>query len=78
MRRGVNEVESAMKRLGGVVKKIGVAIAGVFAVKELVAFGKECLKLGSDLQEVQNVVDVTFTTMSDRVNEFAKNAITTA
>lgn len=78
MRRGVNEVESAMKRLGGVVKKIGVAIAGVFAVKKLVAFGKECLKLGSDLQEVQNVVDVTFTTMSDRVNEFAKNAITTA
>lgn len=78
MRRGVNEVESAMKRLGGVVKKIGVAIAGVFALKELVAFGKECLKLGSDLQEVQNVVDVTFTTMSDRVNEFAKNAITTA
>ena len=78
MRRGVNEVESAMKRLGGVVKKIGVAIAGVFAVKGLVDFGKECLKLGSDLQEVQNVVDVTFTTMSDKVNEFAKNAITTA
>lgn len=78
MRRGVNEVESAMKKLGGVVKKIGVAIAGVFAVKGLVDFGKECLKLGSDLQEVQNVVDVTFTTMSDRVNEFAKNAVATA
>ena len=78
MRRGVNEVESAMRRLGGVVRKIGVAIAGVFAVKGLVDFGKECLQLGSDLQEVQNVVDVTFTTMSDRVNEFAKNAVTTA
>lgn len=74
MRRGVNEVESAMKRLGGVVKKIGVAIAGVFAVKELVAFGKECLELGSDLEEVQNVVDVTFPHMTDRVNEFARSA----
>lgn len=37
-------------------------------------FGKEALQVGSDLQEVQNVVDVTFTTMSDKVNEFAKSA----
>lgn len=36
------------------------------------------MELGSDLAEVQNVVDVTFTTMSDKVNEFAKNAMTSA
>lgn len=36
------------------------------------------MELGSDLTEVQNVVDVTFTTMSDKVNEFAKNAMTSA
>lgn len=41
-------------------------------------FGKECVELGSNLAEVQNVVDVTFTTMSDKVNEFAKNAMTSA
>ena len=74
MRRGVNEVESAMRRLGGVVKKIGILIAGAFAVKGLVDFGKECLRLGSDLEEVQNVVDVTFPHMTDRVNEFARSA----
>ncbi len=38
----------------------GKALAGAFAVKKLVDFGKECLDLGSDLAEVQNVVDVTF------------------
>lgn len=36
------------------------------------------MELGSDLAEVQNVVDVTFTIMSDKVNEFAKNAMTSA
>lgn len=53
-------------------------IGGAFAVGKLVQFGKECVELGSDLAEVQNVVDVTFTTMSDKVNEFAKNAMTLA
>lgn len=37
-------------------------------------FGKEAIDLGSDLQEVQNVVDETFTSMSGKVNEFAQNA----
>lgn len=74
MRRGVNEIESSMTRLGGVIKKIGILIAGAFAVKGLVDFGKECLRLGSDLEEVQNVVDVTFPHMTDRVNEFARSA----
>lgn len=74
MRRGVNEIESSMSRLGGIIKKIGLVIAGAFAVKGLLDFGKECLQLGSDLEEVQNVVDVTFPHMTDRVNEFARSA----
>lgn len=60
------------------LKKIGLLIGSVFAIRKLIQFGKESIELGSDLAEVQNVVDVTFTTMSDRVNEFAKNAMTTA
>ena len=64
--------------LGSVVKKIGVLIGGAFAIGKLAQFGKECIELGSNLAEVQNVVDVTFTTMSDKVNEFAKNALTSA
>lgn len=48
------------------------------AGKALVEFGKESIELGSDLQEVQNVVDVTFGTMSDQVDEFARNAAASA
>lgn len=55
-------------------KKVGGAIAAAFAVSKIVAFSKECLSLGSDLAEVQNVVDVTFGTMSSSVDKFAKDA----
>lgn len=48
------------------------------AGRALVEFGKESIELGSDLQEAQNVVDVTFSTMSDSVDEFAKNAAKSA
>lgn len=50
--------------------------ATVFAVSQIVGFTKSCLKLGSDLEEVQNVVDVTFKSMADQVNAFASTAIT--
>lgn len=78
VRNGVSAIKQSFNGLGSAVKKIGLLIGGSFAVGKLVQFGKECVELGSDLAEVQNVVDVTFTTMSDKVNEFAKNAMTSA
>ena len=75
---GVARIKPSFNGLGNAVKKLGILIGSVFAVGKLIQFGKECLELGSDLAEVQNVVDVTFTTMSDKVNEFAKNAMTSA
>ena len=71
-------LQKQLDGLSGATKKLGLAIASVFAVKQLVEFGREAIKLGSDLQEVQNVVDVTFTTMADKVDEFAKNAAVSA
>ena len=78
VQNGVSAIKQSFNGLGSAVKKIGLLIGGAFAVGKLVQFGKECVELGSDLAEVQNVVDVTFTTMSDKVNEFAKNAMTSA
>lgn len=57
--------------LGSVIKKVGA----LFAVGSIVKFGKEALELGSDLAEVQNVVDTVFPNMSSRVDEFSKNAM---
>ena len=59
------------KSLGGIAKAAAVA----FSIKAIVNFGKECLELGSDLAEVQNVVDVTFGSMSESVNQWAKAAM---
>ncbi len=75
---GVSKIKQSFNSLGSAVKKIGLLIGGAFAVGKLAQFGKECIELGSNLSEVQNVVDVTFNTMSDKVNEFAKNAMTSA
>ena len=60
--------------LGGTVKKLVTLFASVFAVKKLVDFSKSCIELGSDLSEVQNVVDVTFPHMNQQINQFAQNA----
>ena len=76
--RKVNLLGRQFEGLGTIVKRIGFLIGSAFAVGKLIQFGKESIELGSDLAEVQNVVDVTFTTMSDKVNEFAKNAMTSA
>lgn len=78
VQNGVSAIKQSFNGLGSAVKKIGLLIGGAFAVGKLVQFSKECVELGSDLAEVQNVVDVTFTTMSGKVNEFAKNAMTSA
>lgn len=59
----------------GALGKIGKIAAVAFSVKAIVSFGKECIELGSNLSEVQNVVDVTFGNLNTQVNEFAQNAI---
>ena len=60
----------------GLGKKLGGALVAGLSVKALVGFGKTCIELGSDLAEVQNVVDVTFGSMSGKVDAFAKSAAT--
>lgn len=60
--------------LASTFKNLGKAIIAAGVIDAIVDFGKEAIELGSDLEEVQNVVDVTFETMSDKVNQFAKDA----
>ena len=69
-----NQFESQMQGITGLAKKAGAALTAAFGIKKLVSFGKQCLELGSDLAEVQNVVDVTFPNMTAKVDKFAKSA----
>lgn len=78
--KATNNINGKMNKglgnTGALLGKIGKMAAGAFAINSIVKFGKACVELGSNLAEVQNVVDSTFTTMSDRVNELAQNSIT--
>ena len=69
--QGLREVDSTAGKIGG---KIAGKLGALFSAAALGAFGKQCVELASDLNEVQNVVDVTFTTMSGKVDEWARNA----
>lgn len=69
-----SQSKSASNKIASNFKPIAGAIAAAFSTAAIVAFGKECTELGSDLAEVQNVVDVTFSTMNTKLNEWAKNA----
>lgn len=74
-----NQLSGIKKQAGGLTDsfgKLGKAAAAAFSIAAITKFAKECIDLGSDLAEVQNVVDVTFGSMSEKVNEFAKNAMT--
>lgn len=75
---GFNALGGKLPGLTSMLKKIGGAIGVAFSLNAIKNFAKEAIDLGSDLSEVQNVVDVTFKTMSGAVNEYAKNALYTA
>lgn len=79
-----NPFNQGLKNAGNTIKSSGIesSLKGIgklalaaFSVKAIVNFGKECINLGSDLAEVQNVVDVTFENLNTEVNKFAENAI---
>ncbi len=65
----------AGNQLQGTFSKIGKIAVAAFSVGAIINFGKECIDLGSNLAEIQNVVDVAFPKMSEQVNAFANNAI---
>ena len=75
----INNLQNRAPRLQsaftGAFGKIGMAITAAFSVKAITEFSKKCLELASNLQEVQNVVDVTFGSMNTEINKFAKAAI---
>ena len=68
-------VEKQTQKIKSAFGKIGKAIGLALSATAIISFGKSCIDLGSALAEVQNVVDVTFGSMSETINQFARNAI---
>lgn len=70
-----NQFNRQMRGITNIASKAGKILAGAFAIKKIAEFTSACLDLGSNLAEVQNVVDVTFSKMNEQVNNFAQNAV---
>lgn len=68
-------VERQTDKIKSAFGKIGKAISVALSAAAIIRFGKSCIELGSDLAEVQNVVDVTFGAMSETINRFARDAL---
>ncbi len=73
--KATNAVQKQTDKIKSAFGKIGKAVALAFSVTAIISFGKSCIELGSDLAEVQNVVDVTFGAMSETINRFARDAL---
>ena len=74
--KGLGLMKKQVGGLQSVVSKLGATIATVFAVKAIVDFGKKAVEVGSNIAEVQNVVDVSFGELAYKAEEFASTAIT--
>ena len=70
--------KTVTKTTGGIKKALSSLTKGFTAtaiVYGLIKVGKQAIQTASDLQEVQNVVEVSFGSMSAEVDKFAENAL---
>lgn len=74
VRADTRQFEKQMNGMGKLATKLGGKIAAALGTAALIKFGKSCIDLASDLNEVQNVVDVTFPRMAAQADKFAKSA----
>lgn len=70
---GTSNFRSQMQQCTASTLKLKMAFVALTTAT--VKFTKEALKNASDLEEVQNVVEVVFDDMSESVDKFSKNAI---
>ena len=73
--QGVTDLKKQASGLKSAFAGVGKVIASALAVGALVNFGKQAIELGSNVAEVQNVVDVSFGEMAYRIEDFAKTSV---
>ena len=75
---GITKLGSTFDRtaskMHSTASKLGATIAAALSVGATIAFGKSCIELGSDLTEVQNVVDTVSPNMTAKVDDWSKKA----
>lgn len=69
------KLKKGISGIGTSLKGLTKLVAAAFSVKVIYNFSKACIQAASDLEEVQNVVDVVFGESSAIIDNFAKNAV---
>ena len=75
VKKTTSTTEKQTSKITALFKKMAKTVAVALSITAIVSFSKSCIELGSNLQEVQNVVDVTFGSMNEDINSFSKTAI---
>ena len=71
----VNEATEGIETsFTGMLTRLGGAFVAAQLGKKLLSFAADAVQVASDLEEVQNVVDVTFGESAEVINKWAKNA----
>lgn len=72
--KGLSSMKGQVDKFSVTLKKLASTVAFAFGTAALIRFGKESVNLASDIQEVQNVIDVTFGKGAAQIEEFAQSA----
>ena len=75
LRRFGSAARNTRKHTASLASIAGKMYANFFLLFRLLRKAGESIDLASQLKETQNVVDVTFGDMSDKMNQFAKDAV---
>ena len=66
----------AAKQATSIFSGMGKKIAAGLSIAAFTKFTKDCLEVGSNVTEVQNVVDTAFKDLSGQADQWASNAMT--
>lgn len=77
LRRYTSNARRAHRQSLSLAAAIGKMYANFFLLFRLIRKAGDAIELASQLKEVQNVVDVTFGDMADKMNDFAATAVDT-
>lgn len=73
--KSTSSIEKSCSKMNTAFKSIFKGIGFAVIIKQLIKLGGQALETASDLEEVQNVVDVSFGEMASEVDAFANSAI---
>lgn len=79
MAKNMKEYSNGVSRIGSVAKGAFIGTLGAIGLTnitgKMVGMASQSIKLASDLQEVQNVVDTTFGESAVQINDWSKQAL---